>query len=104
MGNIRAAMQAANADGALDFAAIQEAATTARNGFQYVQMFWQERDDDEAAQLAADGARSAASLAVSAMLMSAEGVAFAAGEMGETCGACHMAHRTRLEDGSFVIN
>ena len=102
MGSIRAAAQAAGAE-TPDFAAIQAAANEARNAFMYVQTFWQERGDDEAAALAADGSRAAADLAVSAGLNSAEGVAFAAMEMGETCGACHMAHRVRLEDGSFAI-
>jgi hypothetical protein len=103
MGTIRAAMQAANAEGAPDFAAIADAANEARDAFLYVQTYWRERDDEDAAELAGDASRSAASLAVSANLMSAEGVQFAAMEMGMTCGTCHMAHRVRTEDGSFAI-
>jgi len=103
MNTIRAAMQAANAEGAPDFAAIADAANKARDAFSYVQMFWQMRGDDDAAELAADASRSAASLAVSANLNSAEGVQFSAMEMGMSCGTCHMAHRVRNEDGSFAI-
>lgn len=103
MGSIRGAMQAANAEGAPDFAAIADAANGARDAFLYVQMFWQERGDDDMAALAADASRSAASMAVSANLMSLEGVQFSANEMGESCGTCHMAHRVRNEDGSFAI-
>jgi len=103
MTTIRTAMQTFNADEP-DFEAIQAAGTEARAAFQYVQTFWNDRDDTEAADLAATGAREAASVVASADLMSAEGVQFAAAAIGETCGACHMAHRTRLEGGGFVIN
>lgn len=102
MQSIRGAAQAAGAD-PIDFAAASAAAEQAVSAFQYVQTFWQERGDAEAAELAATGARAAQGLVVSADMSSAEGVAFSAMQMGETCGACHMAHRTRLEDGSFQI-
>ena len=73
MQTIRGAMQAANAEGDPDFAAISEAATEARDAFLYVQTFWQERDNEEMAALAGDASRAAASMAVSANLMSADG-------------------------------
>ena len=104
MGTIRAGMQVFTAEGAQDFAAVQEAAGESRTAFQYVQTFWNERDDQEAADLAAAGAKAAADIGVAAGLASVEGIQFSLMEMQMTCGACHMAHRTRLEDGSFVIN
>ena len=102
MQSIRAAAQAAGAE-TIDFAALSAAATEARNAFQYVQGFWQERGDAEAAELAATGARAAQGLVVAADMSSAEGVAFSAMEMGATCGTCHMAHRVNVEGGGFQI-
>jgi hypothetical protein len=102
MQSIRAAAMAAGAE-TVDYAALSTAATEAASAFMYVQTFWQERGDAAAAELAGTGARAAQGLVVAADMSSGEGVAFSAMEMGATCGGCHMAHRVRLEDGSFQI-
>ena len=102
MQSIRAAAQAAGAE-TIDYAALSAAATEAANAFMYVETFWQERGDAEAAELASIGARAAQGLVVAADMSSAEGVAFSAMEMGATCGTCHMAHRVSVEGGGFQI-
>jgi hypothetical protein len=102
MQSIRAAAQAAGAE-TIDYAALSTAAEEAASAFMYVQTFWQERGDAEAAELAGTGVRAAQGLVVAADMSSAEGVAFSAMQLGATCGSCHMAHRVRAEDGSFQI-
>ena len=86
-----------------DLEAAGEAGGSARTAFQVVQQFWTEREDEEAARLAAAGARAAGDAVAAVALNSVAGVQFAAKQMGATCMTCHEAHRERLEDGSFVI-
>jgi hypothetical protein len=85
-----------------DFEAAAAAATSAKTAFEYIREFWSDPSTD-AGQLAEAGWAAALSAEVAADFVSAEGVTFAAGEMGETCMPCHSAHRDQLEDGSFVI-
>ncbi|MGE0592475.1 MAG: hypothetical protein AB7G23_09740 [Vicinamibacterales bacterium] len=104
MQDIRAAVQVfADFSRSQDFDAAAAAGTSARAAFQSVEQFWKERRDTEAAQQAAAGGRAAGDAAAAAGLRSAEGVTFAAEEMGATCMGCHTAHRIRREDGTFAI-
>lgn len=105
MQDIRAAAQTFGELGKTqDLEAAEKAAESARAAFQYVEQFWTERKDEEAARLAAAGSKAAADAFASAgALSSVAGVQYAAKQMGATCMTCHEAHRERLEDGSFVI-
>ena len=86
-----------------NFEAAAEAAEIADPHFLYVQTFWTERGDQEAADLAYAGLKAAQDICVAAGLLSAAGVTYAADQMTGTCGTCHMAHRVRLEKGGFAI-
>jgi hypothetical protein len=107
MQDIRAAVQAfgefSEADiESQDFEAAKAAAESAKTAFDYVRQFWSDPSTD-AGELAEAAWAAALSAEVAADFSSAEGVTFAAEEMGETCMPCHTAHRDQLEDGSFVI-
>lgn len=54
-------------------------------------------------KLASDGAKAAADLETAAKAKSEEGVTAAQRAVGAVCAACHMAHRERLQDGTFEI-
>jgi hypothetical protein len=104
MKEIASAVQTLNAFGKTqDFEAAGKAATAARTAFQSVEQFWTGRKDTEAARLATTAARAAGDAVAAAGLKSAEGVEFAVKEMTGTCATCHMAHRERKDDGTFVI-
>ena len=53
--------------------------------------------------LAQSGAKGAADLEAAAKAKNEDGVAAAQKAVGSTCAACHMAHRERLQDGTFEI-
>ena len=83
MQDIRAAAQTfAELGKTQDLEAAGEAGGSARTAFQVVQQFWTEREDEEAARLAAAGARAAGDAVAAVALNSVAGVQFAAKQMG----------------------
>ena len=103
MKEIGAAMQSVNkVIPAGDFDTVSKNAATIIAAFPVVTKYWTGKDDD-AVRLSETAKKAAADLGIAAGLMSAEGVAYAAKELGDTCMVCHTAHRERLPDGSFQI-
>lgn len=68
-----------------------------------VQKYWKGKADD-ASKLADTASKTASDLAVTAASgFNTTGVPAMVKELSGTCGACHMAHRERLPDGTFEI-
>jgi cytochrome c556 len=88
---------------AKDYDAIAKDAATFKASFAVAQAFWTGKQVDDAMKLAQDGAKAAADLETAAKAKSEEGVAAAQRAVGATCASCHMAHRERLQDGTFEI-
>jgi cytochrome c556 len=88
---------------AKDYDAIAKDAATFKASFAVAQAFWTGKQVDDAMKLAQDGAKAAADLETAAKAKSEEGVAAAQRAVGATCASCHMAHRDRLQDGTFEI-
>ena len=88
---------------AKDYDAIAKDAATFKASFAVAQSFWTGKQVDDAMKLAQDGAKAAADLETAAKAKSEEGVAAAQRAVGATCAVCHMAHRERLQDGTFEI-
>ena len=88
---------------AKDYDAIAKDAATFKASFAVAQAFWTGKQVDDAMKLAQDGAKAAADLETAAKAKNEEGVAAAQKAVGATCAACHMAHRERLQDGTFEI-
>jgi mono/diheme cytochrome c family protein len=88
---------------AKDYDAIAKDAATFKASFAVAQAFWNGKQVEDAIKLAQDGAKAAAELETAAKAKDEEGVAAAQRAVGATCAACHMAHRERLQDGTFEI-
>lgn len=103
MKTIGAEMQATNkAIAAPDYVAASLSAQKIVDAFEIVQKYWKGKADD-AFKLADAASKSASDLAVAAGFNSAEGVAASQKQLTAACGACHMAHRERLPDGTYEI-
>lgn len=85
-----------------DFDTVTKLAISARKAFEVTQTYWTEKSK-EAAEQALAGYKSAADLEVVSGFKNKEGAQFSAGEVKNSCGACHQAHRDRAPDGSFQI-
>jgi len=103
MKDIGAGMQAANkAIQAQDYEAVSKNAATIIDAFPVIEKYWAGKSED-AVKMVRKAAKAASDMRVAAGLNSAEGVAYSAKELGETCAPCHTAHRERLPDGTFEI-
>ena len=71
--------------------------------FTQVEAFWTPRRVDDAIGFAKTGLKAATDLEAAAKAKSDEGVTAAFKLIVGVCGACHMAHRVRLPDGTFEI-
>lgn len=88
---------------AKDYDAVAKDAATFKASFATALAFWTAKKVDDAVTLAQNGAKGAADLEAAAKAKNEEGVAAAQKAVGSTCAACHMAHRERLQDGTFEI-
>jgi hypothetical protein len=86
-----------------DYDTIATNAGTFKASFSVALSFWMGKKADDAIGLAQAGAKAAADLETAAKAKNEEGVQAAAKAVGSTCAACHMAHRERLQDGTFEI-
>ena len=86
-----------------DYDTIATNAGTFKASFAVALTFWTAKKADDAMGLAQTGAKAAADLETAAKAKNEEGVQAAARAVGGTCAACHMAHRERLQDGTFEI-
>jgi cytochrome c556 len=89
--------------GAQDYEPFEKATATMKTAFASTLAFWQARKVDDAVKLAQDGAKQVADLEAAAKERDYRMVLDALTSLGDTCTACHMAHRMRLADGSFEI-
>jgi cytochrome c556 len=88
---------------AKDYDTIAKDAATFKASFAVAQAFWTGKQVDDAMKLAQEGAKAAADLETAAKAKNEEGVAAAQKAVGATCATCHLAHRERLQDGTFEI-
>lgn len=88
---------------AKDYDAVAKDAATFKASFATALAFWTAKKADDAVTLAQTGAKGAADLETAAKAKNEESVAAAQRAVGATCAACHMAHRERLQDGTFEI-
>ena len=72
------------------------------NTFPVVEKYWTGKDPN-AVKAAQQGGRAVTEIRVAASLKSAEGVAYSAKNLTDSCQQCHSAHREALPDGSFQI-
>jgi hypothetical protein len=86
-----------------DLAAAAQSASDVQAGFAKIEAFWAKRGTADAVgfskaiQAAAKDAHDAAAAG------NKDAAAAAAMKIGASCGGCHMAHRTRLPDGTFEL-
>ena len=89
--------------GAQDYEPFEKATATMKTALESTLAFWQARKIDDAVKLAQDGVKQVADLEAAAKERDYRMVLDAFTALGETCAACHTAHRVRLADGSFDI-
>jgi hypothetical protein len=101
---LREHIKAVEAAGAYpDYMPIEKDAATMKVAFAAAITFWQEKKVDEAVSLAQAGAKGVEDLQSAMKEKDYDGVVMAAASIGKTCATCHMAHREKLEDGTFEI-
>src|SRR5262245_60681778 len=88
---------------AKDYDAIIKDAATFKASFAVAREFWTAKKADDAIKLVQDATKGVNDLEAAAKAKNEEGVAAAQKAVGSTCGACHMAHRERLQDGTYEI-
>src|SRR5262249_29376379 len=88
---------------AKDYDAVAKDAAMFKASFATALAFWTAKKVDDAVTLAQNGAKSAADLEAAAKAKNEEAVVAAQKAVGSTCATCHMAHRERLQDGTFEI-
>jgi hypothetical protein len=89
--------------GAQDYEPFVKATAAMKASFAATLAFWQARKADDAIKWAQDGAKQVADLEAAAKDRDYREVLDAFTALGQTCTACHMAHRTPLADGVFAI-
>ncbi|HJO37528.1 MAG: cytochrome c [Vicinamibacterales bacterium] len=67
--------------------------------FEQVQAFWDARDVEEAAKLAAAGITASGALSLAASRNELDGTREALSEIRGTCGPCHQSYREETDDG-----
>ncbi len=100
LGGVATAMS--KPDAAADLDAAKKHAATAVAAFDVVQKYWTGKSED-AVRIAQVAKKAAQDMDVAAGQNSAEGVDFAFKEMVAACQQCHMAHREKQPDGTFLI-
>jgi hypothetical protein len=89
--------------GAQDYMPFEAATATMKTSFATTLEFWQARRVDDAVKFAEDGKKQIADLEAAAKDRDYRMLLDAFTALDQTCAACHMAHRTRLADGSLGI-
>jgi hypothetical protein len=85
-----------------DWDTIAMMAASAREAFAVAQKYWDGKNAD-AKDLAQTGTKQSQDLISVAGQKSKEGAEFSTSEIKALCANCHMAHRERQPDGSFLI-
>jgi len=86
-----------------DLAAAATQAAELQAAFAKIEAFWTERGTADAIQFAKNVQAVAKEVQDAATAGNQEATAAAARRIGANCQGCHMAHRERLPDGSFLL-
>lgn len=86
-----------------DLMAAAQAATDVQAGFAKVEEFWTKRGTADAIGFAKAIQAAAKDTHDAAAAGNQDAAKAAAQKIGASCGGCHMAHRTRLPDGTFEL-
>ena len=89
--------------GTQDYAPFVEAAATLKPAFATTLAYWQAQKADDAIAVAQQAIKAIADMESAANDRNYRVVLASFTALGETCTACHAAHRVRLPDGSFEI-
>lgn len=89
--------------GAQDYMPFEAATATMKVSFASALEFWQAEKVEDAIKLTQEAAKHVAELEAAAKDRDYRMVLDSIVALNQTCTACHNAHRTRLEDGSFGI-
>ncbi len=96
-----AALQKSVAAG--DWAAVASNATDVQNAFAKIEAFWTMRGTMDAMGFAKNVEAAAKDTHDAAAAGNADAATAAAKKIGATCGMCHMAHRDKAADGSWLL-
>jgi cytochrome c556 len=86
-----------------DLAAAAQGATDMQAAFAKIEAFWTKRGTADAMGFAKNMQATVKEVHDAAAAGNKDAAVAAAGKIGATCGSCHMAHRTRLPDGTFEL-
>jgi hypothetical protein len=86
-----------------DLAATVQAATDVQAAFAKVEAYWTQKNTADAIGFAKAVQAAAKDVHDAAAAGNKDAAVAAAGKIGASCGGCHMAHRTRLPDGTFQL-
>ena len=86
-----------------DLAAAAQSAMDVQAGFAKIEAFWTKRGTADAVGLSKAIQAAAKDAHDAAVAGNKDAAAAAAMKIGASCGGCHMAHRTRLPDGTFEL-
>jgi cytochrome c556 len=89
--------------GAQDYEPFVKATAAMKTSFEATLAFWQARNVDDAIKWTQDGAKQVADLEAAAKDRDYRVVLDALTALGQTCTACHTAHRAPLGDGAFAV-
>jgi hypothetical protein len=89
--------------GAQDFDPFEKAATTMNASFTATLTYWQAQKVDGAVALTEKAPKHVAALPAGAKERDYRLVLEASTALNETCASCHMAHRVRMDDGTYEI-
>ena len=86
-----------------DLNAAAQAAADMQAAFAKIEAFWTEKNTADAMGFAKNVQAVAKEVHDAAAAGNKDAAVAAAGKIAANCGSCHMAHRTRLPDGTFEL-
>jgi hypothetical protein len=89
--------------GTQDYAPFIEVVGPLKASFATTLAYWQAKKVDDAITLAQDAVKAVADMEAGANDRNFRAVLASSTALGETCGACHRAHRASLPDGGYEI-
>jgi mono/diheme cytochrome c family protein len=86
-----------------DLSAAAEAAGNEQAAFAKIEAYWMKMNTSDAVDFAKNVQTLAKEVQDAATAGNKEAAVAAAQKIGANCAGCHMAHRTRLDDGTFQL-
>jgi hypothetical protein len=86
-----------------DLAAAAQAASDMQSAFAKIEAYWTDKNTADAIGFAKSVQAVAKEVHDAAAAGNKDAAVAAAGKVGANCAGCHMAHRTRLPDGTFQL-